>query len=432
MFVCSGGRLVLTVNKQALIERNHVEVLEEEELVYNAMLHSMSQPSHTDGQVVAQSAPAGGQSSHQLRIVGCGYPDRGEGVVVVIASTLDNVEEPGKQTIIKALADLEVGEVWVDSPSKAQGYWELPQLSEHDFQATLEDERYANRKFLRTGDMGFMYKGELFICGRSKDMIIIGGSNHYPQDLERTVEQGLSNYIRAGCSAAIALSTSQIMESAKTSKGGRIHNLTTRDGGEVVVFVAELKDGINANEYDRIAQQCVALISAEHGVSLKFVFFIPSRTIPKTTSGKIARNWVRRALLANTLKLLYEYDNANSQAGTMVATDGQESGGSAFGEQKAASGPAAQGTHKGYESVPQQDANASIVPMGIETLPLETVRGMEHPQLVFRLQNALKVVLGTAGGDHAPAKYIDEHQALVALGVDSMSIVQFKGVLENR
>lgn len=83
------------------------------------------------------------------------------------------------------------------------GYWNKPELSQEEFQARPL-EYLGAETFLRTGDLGFMHKEELFICGRLKDLIIVRGSNHYPQDIERTGEMA-SAHLRAGCSAAFGV-----------------------------------------------------------------------------------------------------------------------------------------------------------------------------------------------------------------------------------
>lgn len=236
VFVCSGGRQVLTIDQRALLEENRIVVEEEEELVFNATSHSMLIHSHMADGKSSLIAPA---SSHSVRIVGCGYPGRAEGVQAKIVS----IAGEDKGETVQELPEGHVGEIWLDSPSKAQGYWEQKQQSEHDFRAQLPTD--TERVYLRTGDMGFMYKGELFICGRSKDLIILGGSNHYPQDIERTVEQGVASFIRAGCSAAFAIGMNQITESAKEKKGSLSSYLSSRDGNEVVVYMAEVSRNHN-------------------------------------------------------------------------------------------------------------------------------------------------------------------------------------------
>ncbi len=158
---------------------------------------------------------------------------------------------------------------------------------------------------------------------------------------------------------------------------------------------------------------------------MRYVYLLSSRSIPKTTSGKIARSWCRRALLNHTLSILFEYDNPHAHQ----AASSQDR----LGEAKSNGGPAISSKASGYTMVAQAD-DAAAPTSAIDSLPLETIRGMEHAQLAYRLQRALQHILGTATSSEGGVdeKLIDEHQALVALGVDSMALVQFKGVLEKR
>ena len=82
------------------------------------------------------------------------------------------------KTLIE-VPDLTVGEIWVDSDSKAQGYYQLPEESQRTFCAEMNNSN-SQRKYLRTGDLGFVYQGELYVTGRLKEMIIIRGRNIYP------------------------------------------------------------------------------------------------------------------------------------------------------------------------------------------------------------------------------------------------------------
>lgn len=104
---------------------------------------------------------------------------------------------------------VQIGEIWVNSPSKAQGYWNRPEISAEVFHAIpsseTSDSTSSGAGYLRTGDLGFLRQGELYICGRIKDLIIVRGANHYPQDIERTAEQACTEHLRAGCSAAFAV-----------------------------------------------------------------------------------------------------------------------------------------------------------------------------------------------------------------------------------
>lgn len=170
----------------------------------------------------AGSGAQQGDAPTEQRIVGCGYPGHGEDVQLLIVNS--NVVEPleleGDAAVgakgapaaeaWAALPEGQVGEIWVASPSKAQGYWNQSALSQHEFHAPLPANATATSPaaqdgFLRTGDLGFLHAGELFICGRVKDLIIVRGRNHYPQDIERTAELHQAAHLRAGCSAAFSL-----------------------------------------------------------------------------------------------------------------------------------------------------------------------------------------------------------------------------------
>lgn len=247
VFVCSGGRQVLQVTKRSL-ESGVIDVIERSTISSMCQAQSLTQP-------LFQSLP-----DTQL-IAGCGYPST-HGVKVVI---VDIVSEE------KVVKDLVVGEIWVASPSKAMGYWRQPEQTKSDFYARLAEssregapamkldngdgrgeggdggkagkdtgekaveEGDKATEYLRTGDLGFFFNEELFVCGRLKDLIIIGGSNHYPQDIERSIEQACAEQLRAGCSAAFAIQS-------------------TGTQNEAVVFVAEVRTFIT---------RCV-LVSANH------------------------------------------------------------------------------------------------------------------------------------------------------------------------
>lgn len=178
VFVCSGGRQRIIVNKAAL-EENRVEVVSESTL---------------DD---FDYSPAQASQGYQT-IVGCGYPKNGDNVQVIIVNIDTN----------EVLREDMVGEIWVTSLSKAAGYWNKPAVTTEEFHAQPSGGTYAADGFLRTGDLGFMHRDELFICGRSKDLIIVRGSNHYPQDIERTAEKA-DKRIREGCIAAFAVHNSQ-------------------------------------------------------------------------------------------------------------------------------------------------------------------------------------------------------------------------------
>ena len=125
-------------------------------------------------------------------LVGCGqtFPEQR---IIIVESESRTECAPGQ-----------VGEVWVSGPSVAGGYWNQPEETEATFHAYLSD--VGDGPFLRTGDLGFLHHGELFITGRLKDLIIIRGRNHYPQDIELTVEQSAPS-VRPNCGAAFSVET---------------------------------------------------------------------------------------------------------------------------------------------------------------------------------------------------------------------------------
>lgn len=160
----------------------------------------------------------------------------------------------------------EVGEIWIRGQSKCPGYWGRPELSAATFEARLPADPESGGSWLRSGDLGFLHEGELYICGRSKDLIIIRGINYYPQDVEALV--GEDDYIRKGSVAAFACEA---------------------DGRESLVVVAELK----ASRCVPDARRLNARLLHQLGVAADKFVFIAARTIPKTSSGKIVRHLVR-------------------------------------------------------------------------------------------------------------------------------------------
>jgi acyl-CoA synthetase (AMP-forming)/AMP-acid ligase II len=170
-----------------------------------------------------------------------------------------------------------IGEIWVSGPSVAAGYWNRPEETDAVFNSHLPG--YV-RTFLRTGDLGFLLDGELFVTGRLKDLIIIGGANHYPQDIERTV---------ARCHPALASA-----ECAAFS--------VERAGREELVVVASpgRQAEVIPDELQRAARSAVA---AEHDLRLHELVLVKPGRIPRTTSGKIRRSACRSGYLSADLDL---------------------------------------------------------------------------------------------------------------------------------
>ncbi|KOP26733.1 amino acid adenylation protein [Hapalosiphon sp. MRB220] len=175
--------------------------------------------------------------------------------------------------------DKEVGEIWVSSTSVGKGYWNRQAETEQTFHAFLQDTREG--PFLRTGDLGFLDNGEVFITGRAKDLIIMRGRNLYPQDIELTAERSHRS-LRVGSNAAFYIEV---------------------DNQEQLVVVQEIEFRAKPNlaEVTAAIRQAVA---EEHEVQVYGVVLIKPGTIPKTSSGKIQRRATKAEFLANELQVI--------------------------------------------------------------------------------------------------------------------------------
>lgn len=160
-----------------------------------------------------------------------------------------------------------VGEVWVAGPTVTFGYWNRPDETAAIFQARLADT--GEGPFLRTGDLGFLRDGELYITGRLKDLIIVHGVNHYPQDIEETVERS-HRLVRPGCSAAFAVDVA---------------------GEERLVVMAESK--ATPEETADIEAAIREQVVVNHGLSLYRLMLVEPGGLPKTSSGKKQRSAAR-------------------------------------------------------------------------------------------------------------------------------------------
>jgi amino acid adenylation domain-containing protein len=180
------------------------------------------------------------------------------------------------QTLTRCLPD-EVGEVWVSGPSIGQGYWQRIAETNQTFHAYISDT--GEGPFLRTGDLGFLDNGELFITGRSKDLIIIRGRNLYPQDIELTAYRSHAG-LRSHSAAAFAVEV---------------------DNEERLVVVQELEFRAKPN-VEKITAAIRNAIAQEYEVQVYGVILVKPGSVPKTSSGKIQRLATKAAFLAGELE----------------------------------------------------------------------------------------------------------------------------------
>lgn len=176
------------------------------------------------------------------------------------------------------LPDGEEGEVWLWSPSVASGYWGRPERSAEVFQARITGDLKNASSYLRTGDLGFLESGQLFMTGRIKDLIIVAGRNYLPQDIEQTIASAGSPFLRPGCAIAASVG----------------------DPLEKVVVVAELRD--EKSRPAKFAETLRDAVTSEHGLELYGLSLLAPRTMPKTTSGKLQRRKVANLWEAEALR----------------------------------------------------------------------------------------------------------------------------------
>jgi glutamate-1-semialdehyde-2,1-aminomutase len=227
-----------------------------------------------DRTALAKGLVAAGADDNSLRSISCGTP-ADEHVVLVV--------DPASATVV---AGARVGEIWVSGPSVALGYLGLSEATKTTFLARLADDPTAG-PFLRTGDLGFLAGGEVHVTGRIKDVIIVRGLNHYPQDIEKTVASAHPS-LRSNCCAAFPLE-------------GR-----DAEGLGVAVEVRSFND----EDFGAIAAAVSTAIAAVHEVAVEEIFLVPLRAIPRTSSGKLMRSACRDGLLASTITITHHWRRA--------------------------------------------------------------------------------------------------------------------------
>ncbi|HEV2854487.1 MAG TPA: AMP-binding protein, partial [Thermoanaerobaculia bacterium] len=221
-------------------------------------------------------------------LVGCGHAPPDQRVVIA---------DPESRL---ALPEGQVGEVWISGPSVAGGYWNRPEETERMFGARLADG--GPERYLRTGDLGFLVEGSLFLTGRVKDLIILRGRNLYPQDIERTVERS-HPALRPGCGAAFAVEV---------------------DGEERLVVVQEVERDAErrwSREPGELREALEAVrraVAEEHEAAPYTVVLVRIGTVPKTSSGKIRRGSCREDFLAGRLEPVGVWSQGETAVGEDV------------------------------------------------------------------------------------------------------------------
>ena len=323
--------------------------------------------------VVKRRSPATTQSN---KIVGCGR------------AWLDTRVEIVNPETAAACGPEEIGEVWVAGRSVARGYWQRGAETAETFHAYMADT--AEGPFMRTGDLGFLRDGELFITGRLKDMIIIRGRNIYPQDIERAVE-GAIEFVKPNTCAAFSIGADGDEALAVVIEADRaLVRAVARRNKERESLGADVNPayvGGPSAEAERLVSRIRRAVAEEYEIQVREVIFVMPGSFPRTTSGKVQRSACRSKMLKGELEEVYSTSTGRQYEAPRVAQS-----------------PLAKET-------PRQDDEKAA---GLKSLIQERVLAV--------LRNELKLTVDR----------IDYDTPLTSLGVDSLGMVTIAVDLEEK
>ncbi|HYB83636.1 MAG TPA: long-chain-fatty-acid--AMP ligase FadD32 [Mycobacterium sp.] len=206
------------------------------------------------------------------------------------------------------LPDDHIGEIWLHGNNLGTGYWGKEEETNEVFRNILKSRISQSHAegapddglWVRTGDYGTYHKGHLYITGRIKDLVIIDGRNHYPQDLEYSAQEA-SKALRTGYVAAFSVPANQLPQVVFDNPHAGI-KFDPEDTSEQLVIVAERAAGTHKLDYQPIVDDIRAAIAVRHGVTVRDLLLVQAGTIPRTSSGKIGRRACRAAYLDGSLR----------------------------------------------------------------------------------------------------------------------------------
>ncbi len=223
-------------------------------------------------------------SEKTISVVSCGKPWLDETIVVVDPNSLKDCENNS------------IGEIWVSGKGIGKGYWNQPELTAKTFEAVLPN---TSQKFLRTGDLGFIAQGELYITGRLKDVLILWGFSHYPHHIEETVEQSCSGIASNG-SAAFSVSVY---------------------GEEKLAIALEVKRSYRKHiDINDLVETLRWKVFEEHFIDIYAIAFLTPGSLPKTSSGKVRRSFCKEQFLAGKLNTLGEWISPEGNDSNITST----------------------------------------------------------------------------------------------------------------
>ncbi|MBN9231071.1 MAG: AMP-binding protein [Legionella sp.] len=189
----------------------------------------------------------------------------------------------------------EVGEIWLHGASVSSGYFNNPEETTKVFKNTLKNDP-LHKQYLRTGDLGFFYEQQLFICGRLKQLIILNGQNFYPQDIEFIAERA-SPHIRIGCTVAFPV---------------------TLNDKETLALAVEVHPNTASADYKLIIDEIQNSLFHKLQIHAQSIYLLPPKSIPKTTSGKLERNRCKELIEQESIKPIYHFVQQQSSKPDLV------------------------------------------------------------------------------------------------------------------
>ncbi|MBN2439601.1 MAG: aminotransferase class I/II-fold pyridoxal phosphate-dependent enzyme [Deltaproteobacteria bacterium] len=329
---------------------------------------------------VGRLSLAAGDREHDAKLVGNGGTPPDHTIVIV---------DPEEKTPCKSAT---IGEIWIAGPSVAKGYWNRPEDSEQTFRARLADTDEG--PFLRTGDLGFFHAGQLFVAGRLKDLIIIRGLNHYPQDIERTVERS---------------------HEALRASGGAAFSVEVGDEERLVVVQEIERRFIKKIDAEAVISAIRQSVTREHGIQAYAVVLLKTSSLPKTTSGKVQRRLCREHFIQGRLKVVAECVGYSQEVESEIPlqarkacrpghmrADGSAAGrlqvvGSSMKTTLKSGGPASDETETEDASKPARVIESAITKMVADLLKISFSRvDVQGPLNAMGIDSLLAVELKTA------------------------------------
>ncbi len=353
------------------------------------------------------------RSSRTMSVPSCGRIAVQEELVVVDPET-------GSKTNA-----LEIGEIWLRGTNIAKGYWNRSEDTQKAFQCKLREA--SQGVYFRTGDLGFVHEGELYLVGRLKDLIIINGRNLVPHDIEHVVEQ-CHPAIRPGFCAAFS------------AEG---------EASEKIAIACELKDITEAKDFLKISEAILEAIAREYEVGIAIISFLAHGEIRKTSSGKIQRRATQKALMSGKIVVVFRWiqgepilnfgqprndadalvDSRDSM-GEIAPKRIQEAAKFALERDISLKSIASFAGIVSHDISPREELLHNVVPF--HTQP-KTIPNNSEPEYCEIPSSTFAFLATWLEVNHnIPEEHVSRHRPLTSYGLDSLSVIELSGAIQDQ